>query len=395
MSNRREFLRHAAAASSVLAFGATQAGANTGVSRSLRVLFLGGTGFIGPHHVRAAVARGHQVAVFNRGKSEAELPASVERLVGDRNRDLEAIRNRDWDAVVDLAAYGPGWVRSLGEALRERVGHYTFVSAIAVYDHPPAHEVTRENARVLAYQGRADPYQVSTRTNDYGALKVLCEREAEAQFPGKTLVLRPGYIAGPGDQHGALTYLALRAQRGGEMLMASEPSAPAQYIDVRDMAEWAMRMVEKSATGIYNTVGPEEPGTCEELINAAGRAVSVSVKPAWVPASWLAEQRDSREMWGQVLFWHSLADAGLMRMGNERAVQAGLTLRAPRDTVADILSWHRTLPAEAQGVLVTGRKRKHDGSGSVPVTASWASYLEREKQILGEWRARAAMNAAQ
>jgi len=146
MRSRREFLRLAGC--SPLLWGTMGAAQeeSTVVSKPLRILVLGGTGAIGPFHVRAAVARGHRVAVFSRGRREADLPPGVERLVGDRNGDLQAIRNRDWDAVIDIAAYGPGWVRNLGAALGERVRHYTFISTVSVYDKPEANSITREDS---------------------------------------------------------------------------------------------------------------------------------------------------------------------------------------------------------------------------------------------------------
>src|SRR5688572_21085830 len=137
MSTRRTFLKQVAAVGGALA-GAKASSANT----SLRVLVLGGTGAIGPYHVRAALARGHRVAVFSRGKTRADLPPAVERLIGDRNGDLDSIRRRDWDAILDLATFGPGWVRSLAEALGDRVKHYTLISTVSVYDNPTTHGVT-------------------------------------------------------------------------------------------------------------------------------------------------------------------------------------------------------------------------------------------------------------
>src|SRR5690606_3255277 len=194
--------------------------------------------------VRAAVARGHRVAVFSRGKRRAELPDAVERLTGDRNGDLEAIRGRDWDAVLDVPTFRPAWVRSIGEALGSRAGHYTFISTVSVYDKPAATGKTTEDRPVLEYKGIEDPYAVGDQAGaGFGALEVLCEREAERQFPGRTLVLRPGYVGGPGDRR-ALTYWAVRADKGGEMLAGGNPSAPVQYIDVRDLAEWTVRMIE-------------------------------------------------------------------------------------------------------------------------------------------------------
>jgi 2'-hydroxyisoflavone reductase len=180
---------------------------------------LGGTGFIGPHHhVRAAITRGHRVSVFNRGKSPADIPAEVERLVGDRNGDLESIKNRDWDAVIDLQTYSPGWVRTLGQALRGRVKHYTFISTVMTYARSA--DVVDENSAVLQQTDAIDPYGVQpSGWVQYGAFKVLCEREGETQFPRRTLVVRPGVITGPGDDADHIAYWFARMERGGEILL--------------------------------------------------------------------------------------------------------------------------------------------------------------------------------
>lgn len=391
MSSRREFLTQAVSASSALLLGAVHSRANGNpsvASKSLHILILGGTGFIGPHYVRTAVGRGHQVSVFNRGKSEAALPTTVERLVGDRNRDLESIKHRDWDAVVDLATYGPGWVRSLGEALKDRVNHYTFISTAAVYDHPAANDKTSEDSPVLAYQGSADPYSLTASGGHYGALKVLCEREAEKQFPSRTLILRPGYIVGPGDPQGYLTYWPVRMENGGEILAAGDPSMPIQFIDARDLAEWAIRMIEKSATGIYNTVGPAALTSFGQMVNVARDTASASPMLTWVPSSWLAAQKD-RELWLKLLFWsfESEGFAAIMRMSIERALANGLTTRPMSVTLVDTFEWYKKQPVERQAELLSRRKKKENGTGFDVVAISWPTYLEREKEILATWHA--------
>lgn len=336
--------------------------------------------------MRAAVARGHQVSVFNRGKSSADLPASVERLTGDRNGNLDSIRNRDWDAVIDLSAYGPGWVRGLGEALAGRVGHYTFISTISVYDDPAANKTTRETSKVLEYTGKADPYSVTEHAGaDYGALKVLCEREAEKRFPGKAAVLRAGYIVGPGDTNGFVSYWPARVQKGGEMLAAGNPDAPVQYIDVRDMAEWVTRVAEKRVTGVYNTVGPSAPTTYGQLVNAARHAAPSPRKVTWVPVKWLTSRKDG-DMWGMLLFWHFQGLGGLLSINIERALATGLTTRPLSSTLADVLRWYQESPAEQQAGLVTGHKRQPDGTFA-RMQASWPEYLEHERAALATWHA--------
>lgn len=385
MPTRRELL--GLAAGSALAFGAHRglaADRPASASKRLRFLILGGTGNIGPYHVRAALARGHHVSVFSRGRSSADLPNSVERLIGDRNSDLRALEGRDWDAVIDVATFGPAWVRSLGAALQGRAAHYTFISTISVYDQPETNPITQETSKVLVYRGTADPYRpVSSEGPEYGELKVLCEQEAERQFPGRTLVVRPGYIGGPGDTHAALPYWPLRMQRGGEVLAVGDPLTPVQYIDVRDMAEWIVRMAEKRGTGICNALGPSLP--INDVVRAARGVVSSRSQVTWVPMSWLATQR-GREAFGTLSFWE-FNKGHLTRFSDVRAASLGLTTRPVSVTLSDTLSWYVSQPPSDE--VNTGPRRKADGSGFESGHMPWPDYLAREKAVLAAWRVRA------
>jgi 2'-hydroxyisoflavone reductase len=388
--SRRDFLSRIITVAGALSLGATAvctAEPASSASKSSRVLILGGTGHIGPFFVRAALARGHEVSVFSRGREHVELPSTVERLVGDRNGNLDSIRHRDWDAVLDLATYGPGWVRSLGAALKGRVGHYTFISTISVYDNPAANGTTRESSRVLVYQGSRDPYSITDEGPDYGALKVLCEQEAERQFPGETLVLRSGYIVLPDDlgHNGFIAYWPVRARQGGTMLVAGNPATPVQYIDIRDMAEWAIRMVEKRATGVYNTVGPTAPTSLAELVNAARALASKPPAVTWVPVAWLSGQKD-RDIWGQLVFWYYQGLGGLTQINIDRAVAAGFTSRTLSATLAQVLRWYDEEPRDERAVFVAGHRKQPDGLW-VPVRASWPDYLGHERTALARWHA--------
>ncbi len=372
MSTRREFLS--------LVAGSALAPA----SRSLRFLILGGTGNIGPYHVRAALARGHHVSVFSRGRTSADLPKGVERLIGDRNGDLGAVKGRDWDAVIDVATFGPAWVRSLGTALRGRAAHYTFISTISVYDQPQTNQITEETSKVLVYHGSADPYRpVGSEGPEYGELKVLCEQEADRQFPGRTLVVRPGYIGGPGDTHAALPYWPLRMERGDEVLAVGDPATPVQYIDVRDMAEWIVRMAEKRGTGTYNAMGPST--TSGDVVQAARSVVSSRSDVTWVPMSWLASQ-PGREAFNTLSFWE-FNKGYLTRFSDVRAASQGLTARPVKVTLSDTLSWYRSQPVQDE--VNTGPRRKPDGSGFESGHMPWPDYLAREKTVLAAWKARA------
>jgi nucleoside-diphosphate-sugar epimerase len=370
MPGRRQFV------TGLLALGS---GLSRAADRPMQLLILGGTGAIGPYHVRAALDRGHHVAVFSRGRTQADLPANVERLIGDRNGNLKAIANRDWDAVIDLATFGPVWVRSLAQALGARARHYTFISTVSVYDNPPLDRVTTEDSPVLAYTAKEDPYAVVTHVGaEYGSLKVLCEREAEKQFPGRTLVLRPGYIGGPGDSR-ALTYWAVRASKGGDMLAGGDATTPVQYLDVRDLAEWVIRAAERRVTGTYNAVGPAKPFTLGDLVEGARSAFAPRAKVRWVPQQWLLSQGDP-ERWGTLLFW-SQGVGPIMRMSNQRALAQGLSTRPIGTTLRDTLDWYRKQPSAQQESLITGFRKKADGTWSQN-TSSWVDYLARERELL-------------
>lgn len=357
----------------------------------MRILILGGTGFIGPYHVRAAHACGHKVSVFNRGKAQADLPQGIEHLVGDRNDNFDSIKNRDWDAVLDLSTYVPRWVRKLGEAMRNRVGHYTFISTIATYDHPENNQTTTEDSPVLEYHDHTEPYSLSGPKDryEYGALKVLCEREAEKQFPAKALVLRPGYITGPGDRNPALAYLLARLEKGGEFLLAGDRSMPVQFIDVRDMADWAVRSIEMQTTGTFNVVGPALPTTFDQLLGAALEVTSSSAMVTWVPSSWLANRED-RAIWQKVLFWPLETDegwgGGVMRMSNTRALAHGLAPRPVKDSLADIFNWYKLQTTQQQDELVLSQYTTR-GAGFDKTTLSWSTYLAAERTALNRWHA--------
>jgi len=344
----------------------------------LRILILGGTGNIGPHHVHAALRRGHQVAVFSRGKTAENLPAQVERLTGDRNGDLRSIQNRDWDAVLDLATFGPVWVRSLGDAMRRRIRHYTFVSTILVYDTPGNNkQCTDESSSVQEYKDAADPYS-TVKGEAYGALKVLCEREAERQFPGRTLIMRPGYIVGPGDPYGFFTYWSLRMRRGGEILAPGDALARVQMIDVRDMAEWVIRLAEKKTTGTFNATGPAKTLNWATMLDILRQGHPVELKLAWIPQQWLTDRKVP--LWSNLLFWPSEAGTpGFMHICNAKAVANGLTFHPLPVTARDTVAWYEAQPTTLQPRFVGQSGQQQNGHDTLEGS------LALERQLLAEW----------
>src|SRR6266436_349606 len=255
----------------------------------MSILILGGTGFTGPYQVRYALSRGHKVTTFNRGKTHpGELPAEVEQLIGDRNGKLDALKNRQWDVVIDNPTTLPAWVRDAAQILKGNVERYVFTSTISVY--ADTSKGVDENAPTEKYQG-ADPYKETLEAmkasgyKTYGPLKALSEKEAEKWFPGKALIIRPGLIVGPRDETDRFTYWPVRIDRGGEVLTPGNPGDPVQFIDARDLAEWTIRMAENRHTGIYNATGPSKPLGIGYMLDEIKRALNSNAGFTWIPAN--------------------------------------------------------------------------------------------------------------
>src|ERR1043166_3741089 len=254
---RREFLKLSAMAGGSIGLGMLAADARFGgaaspvapAPKSLRILILGGTGFTGPFQVKYALSRGHKVTVFNRGKTHpGELPKEAEQLVGDRNGQLDSLKGRQWDVVIDNPTTLPVWVRDAAQILKGNVDRYVFISTISVYSDNSKPGMD-ESGPLAKYEG-ADAMketQATMRASNfrlYGPLKVLSEAEAEKWFPGKALIIRPGLIVGPGDESDRFTYWPGRIEKGGEVLAPGTPADPVQYIDARDLAEWTIRTAQ-------------------------------------------------------------------------------------------------------------------------------------------------------
>ena len=220
------------------------------------ILMLGGTGFLGPQTVEAALRRGHKVTLFNRGKTRPGLFPDLEKLQGDREKDdLKALEGRKWDAVVDTSANVPRWVKKAAAVLGPNVGHYIYISSISVYADTSKPGID-ESAPVATID---DPTTEKIDGRTYGALKALTEKAAETAMPGKVAVVRPGLIVGPEDPSDRFTYWPVRVARGGEVLAPGSPDDPIQLIDVRDLGEFLVRLIEGRTTGVFNALGPR-PG---------------------------------------------------------------------------------------------------------------------------------------
>jgi 2'-hydroxyisoflavone reductase len=326
----------------------------------MRLLILGGTHFLGRHMVECALARGHEVTLFNRGQRNPDLFPQLERLIGDRDGHLDALKGRTWDAVIDPSGYVPRVVAQSARLLADAVAHYTFISTISVYANS-AIPRQDENAELAVLD---DPTSEDI-PRYYGALKALCEQAVQGAMPGRALQVRPGLIVGPFDPSDRFTYWPIRYDRGGEVLAPGSPDKPVQVIDGRDLAEWVIRMVEGRQTGTFNATGPNRPYRMGEVLEACAAGTGTSAQTTWVDEAFLLEQKV--QPWMGLPLWIP-GDDHLMNVDASKAEAAGLRLRPLAETVAATLAWHRSRPEDT--VL---------RAGLTP---------EREAEILAAWRDR-------
>jgi 2'-hydroxyisoflavone reductase len=357
---RRKFIKLAALSVPSLATWASLANTADGAKRSrtpLRILILGGTGFTGPHQVRYALARGHKITLFNRGRQPHEWPHEVEELVGDRNvGDLKALEGRQWDVCIDNPTTLPFWVRDAGRALHGKVKHYIFVSTISVYAQNDA--PADESAPVATYAGEdamAETLEsLHAHGELYGPLKAVSEQEARRQFPHITTIIRPGLIVGPGDPTDRFTYWPVRLSRGGEVLSPGDGADPVQFIDARDLAEWTVRMAESRAFGIFNATGPEHALNMREMLVEIARATHSDARITWVSEDFLQGQNVAP--WSDMPVWvPGRGDtAGFARRSIRKALAAGLVFRPLSTTASETLAWFRGQSEERQAKLLAG-----------------------------------------
>jgi 2'-hydroxyisoflavone reductase len=366
MTSRREFVKGAGLLAGAAMLRPTRHPVGRRPSSGLRILILGGTGFIGPYQVQYALDRGHTVTLFNRGKTNPGLFPTVEKLIGDRTRDLSALEGRQWDVVIDNSAIDPTWVERSAKLLQKAAKQYVYVSTRSVYADTSRIPMTID-APVFTYESAkvkpGDPLP-------YGLAKALGEKAALTNFPDRTLIVRPGLIIGPGDLTDRFTYWPLRIERGGEVLAPGDGTDPVQIIDARDLCEWMIRLVEKGTTGIYNAVGPRTPRSFAELLHGIKAVTTSEATFTWVDTDFLIqhEVRPYQEM----PVWMPARDGkeGFARFDLTREVNQGLTFRPLAVTAKDTLDYYHAQPAERQATLRAGLA------------------AEKEREVLALWHAK-------
>jgi 2'-hydroxyisoflavone reductase len=374
--SRRQFIRAGLIGSAAMAGGVipgvtSASGSKEAVpkpGRPLRILVLGGTGYIGPHMVSEFLRRGHQVSLFNRGRTNQGLFPDLDTLIGDRDGGLDVLKGRQWDAVVDNSGYVPRHVRDSARLLAPAVSRYVYISTISVYE---SFAVANNEDSPL---GRMPDESVEEVTGEtYGPMKALCEQRALAEIGSDRLtVLRPTYICGPGDTTDRFSYWPIRTMRGGEMLWPGSPADPIQIIDVRDLANFVVDCVEKNTSGTYNTVTPVASYTMGNLMNDSVAVTSADMTPVWVDGEFIAahELPDGQS----IPIWDSPvgANKNVASVSGTRAAAAGLQTRPPRETCRDIVSWWKSLPEKRQQSMRAGLA------------------ADAETRLIAEWRQRRA-----
>lgn len=365
--NRREFVKTSALAGGALGmFGSLGATGCAPAEEPLRILILGGTRFIGPHQIKYAIDRGHEISMFTRGQTEPpffqDYFEQVEHLIGDRNDDLSALEGREWDAVIDNSASYPRWVQMTTELLADHVDRYLFVSSISAY--ADFEQVGIDESYPVGQLSAPDVEDMA----EYGPMKAKCEQNTRDVFGENAIIVRPGLIIGPGDNTDRWTYWPVRVDRGGEVMAPNTPQDPVQNIDARDLSEWIVRLVEEPGHGgTYNATGEvQEFGVMlDEVKTGLGSDASFT----WVPTEFMMEQ--------QVAPWMGMTNwvppegqtLGMNQVSVAAAQQHGLTFRPISQTARDTVDWWNTLPEE---------RRASPRAGMAP---------DREAEVLAAWHA--------
>lgn len=332
--------------------------------RKLKILVLGGTGFIGPHIVRRALSRGHELTLFNRGRSNTHLFPGVKKLKGDRRNDLEVLKTGQWDVVVDNSGFVPRQVQDSAELLQGRVGRYLFTSSISAYD----------------FSGKDFPYQAGSKrvswTNPdsfdvgahYSEFKAECERRVQTAYGERATIVRPTFIVGPGDTSERFTWWVDRLHRGGDVLAPGNPDTNFSLIDVRDLAAFYIRLAEEDRAGAFNASGPADKISFGGMLDGIVATAKSAVHLHWVDNDFLAEKG---VMWHELPLWGFIEDGVTeLTIENQSSIAAGLEFRPFKATTLDTLDWYRQLPAEKQRFTRVGI----DPLKEANVLTAWREY---------------------
>jgi 2'-hydroxyisoflavone reductase len=331
----------------------------------MKLLFIGGTQFVGRHMVEAALARKHEITLFNRGQTNADLFPQVEKLRGDRDGGLDVLLGRKWDAVIDVNGYVPRLVKDSGQFLQGSVGQYVFVSTGSVYDFTKIKPHSDEN---MPLEKLEDETTEEWFGPAYGGLKVLCEKAVQELYPKNHFIVRLGVVAGPFDPTDRVTYWVARVARGGEMLVPGSPDAPIQFVDARDLANFVMIGIEKKLVGIFNTIGNSV--SWKHFLESCKEASHSDATYTWInDMQFIQENVDlGAKTFGVIPMALPPEFADINTIRSEKALNEGMIFRSCLNTARDVLAWEKTRKPDEERVAGLN--------------------LEQEIDLLQKWHAR-------
>ena len=307
----------------------------------MKILIIGGTRFLGRHLVESALARGHEVTLFNRGKTNPGLFKQVQTISGDREKDLDQVSGK-YDAVIDTCGYFPRIVRMSAEALKEKVQSYVFISSISVYDGFSKIGINESDP-----VGKIADETIDEITGEsYGPLKALCEKTVQDVFGEQALIVRPGLIVGPHDPTDRFTYWPVRVARGGDVLVPEKPSVPIQIIDVRDLSDFVIELLQQNGFGVFNATGPAHELTLGAMLDACKQVSGSDANFKWASVEFLNQNQVAP--WSDMPVWvpNVPEDAGFSRVDISKAIRAGLKFMPLEKTIRDTLEWEKSRPSD-------------------------------------------------
>lgn len=317
-----------------------KAKSSTPTSKKLKILILGGTSFLGPHQIAYAINRGHSISTFTRGKTKPsvhkDIFGKVEQLVGDRENDLSALKDRKWDVVIDNSGRKVEWTKSTAELLKDNCDLYVYTSSTGVF-YPYVNSEFKEDSEVL--HALPEEYDEEFKfVYDYGIMKANSEQAAIKAFgKDRTIVIRPTYMIGPADKTNRFIHWPIRLSQGGEIMIPGKENDSVQYIDVRDVAEWMIRLAEERKAGTYNAVGPKEEQNMYSFVEEASKAFEVESSFVKIDDYDFLEENNIQYIVPWIIPLGS--QVGSAKINNQKAKANGLEFRPLVDTVKETFAW--------------------------------------------------------
>lgn len=344
--NRRNFLAQAALGSAAMSLMKCSMSKNVSVNEKtenavpLKILLLGGTSFLGPHQIKYALERGHSISTFTRGKSKptvhADLLDQVESLIGDRENDLESLKNKEWDVVIDNSGRQVKWTEDTAELLKDNVKLYMYISSISVFYPYYTDNVKEDGPIVISIP--EDVGEDEKYLYDYGVMKANSELAARRIFgDNRTIVVRPTFMTGPGDRTDRFMYWPTQLAQGGDIILPGKAEDPIQFIDVRDIAGWMIRLVENKAAGTYNGAGPKGFMNMEQFLQAGKKAFAKDYNFIKIDDYSFLEDNGLSFMAPYVMPREKFR--GITRANLDKAISTGLSFRPVSETVKDTYDW--------------------------------------------------------